>query len=172
MIIIIDLDGTVVDSSARALSCANERERYWAYGEIQKDKLIRGAKEFLAAAQAQHHTIVFVSERVESSRTATEKWLADNLEVATDDATLRLRPDRDNMLPPEVWKKNVAAEVCASLGESPTNPRVMAIDNEYPALEQYEDFGALTLKAPECWGVLYPDAPVATPNMDPSTPDL
>lgn len=78
-VVVVDIDGTISDCSARLHHIAGKPKNYDAFNaECVADKLIEPVAMLVRGMRVAGFTIVFVTGRSEAHREATELWLRDN----------------------------------------------------------------------------------------------
>ena len=126
--VILDLDETVFDQSAFQLGLIAAREPFsdkrfdhFIANEIDKIRLVPGAKRFIKAVEAMGITVHYISNRPESSRAATIRTLKRlDIDTSAIDGRLFLKTDSSNK---EARRQTVRAKyaVLVYVGDSLTD---------------------------------------------------
>lgn len=158
MHVIIDLDGTVADNNHRRHYVTNG-QRDWDNFErvdlVLKDTVIPGVPRVLEKFQSLKYELIFLTGRRENLRDVTMRWLYEKLGINANDDNLLMRPP-GNMLKAAEYKRE---QIMAVKRERAIHGRGFLILDDDPRVhEMYGEHG-LTLKAPECWAVMFPETP-------------
>lgn len=160
LIFIVDIDGTVADTTERIDEIINKYnlqpgawrdehiDEFTSDVKIKTDKLIRGAEFLPELARRCGAKLIFLTGRSNRARNATRVWLKHHLNIF-DTVPLVMRYDGD-FSDPITCKENIFKE--AVLRMHPTASFVFFDDDE-ELLLRYSKYG-LALKAPECWNCL------------------
>lgn len=153
MVIVLDIDGTLANNDHRAHYVdgdVKDWENFLRPDLVIKDTPIARTKDALKKAQDLGYTIVFLTGRNESLRDTTMRWLFDHYGVDANDETLYMRPI-GNLLKPTEYKHQQLTSIRRDFGNS-----LLFVDDDKYMHKVYAEFG-LSLKAPECWDVLFPE---------------
>jgi len=155
MLITLDIDNTVADGSHRDHFLQEDPPNWTAFispEEMAKDTVIKGAVEGVRALQNTGATLVFVTGRNEGLRTITANWIKQNLGIDTDYNNLLMRPLGNDQKPTEV-KRRLLDKLIYRF-----TPPWLCIDDDLYLDQVFRDFGAIHLKAPECWSIICPSS--------------
>lgn len=150
MLVVMDIDGTVADTTHRQ-AFVDDPDKYNSPDLVIKDAVVPGASAALSEFTRLGYTVVFVTSRAEALRDVTGRWLLENLGVSVDDRKLVMRTG-GNLLTPAEYKHEAAVSIHMEIDR---NRGCLFIDDDAGVCSRYQELGA-TLKAPECWGVLFP----------------
>jgi len=154
MFVVVEIDGVIADSSARSKFLEGEQADWDAYlnpTEVAADKLIPAAKKSLDTLLQRGWTPVVITDRPESLRDATMRWLTETFDMPLQDAYLMMRP-AGNMLTNPESKKGHLQEFVSQLEQR--KAAFIFIDKDKDVLKLYAAYG-VPLLAPECWDSLY-----------------
>ena len=152
-LIVLDIDQTVSNNDHRAhlVECATpDWPAFLAPELVIKDTLITGAKKGVNKLIKGNHKIVFLTGRNEGLRDVTKEWILKNLDIKVDHRTLLMRK-LDDLRTPSAYKRSQLSRLYYDYGDP---SQYIYIDDDLHCLKMAQEFGAVTLKAPECWGVL------------------
>lgn len=93
--IIVDLDGTLCDASARAVHLQKTPKDWQAfYTNLEADQIFEGAQWIVQKALTDGFTVLYVTGRDEEYRSQTENWLQRH-ELLRPNTRLYMRPAGD-----------------------------------------------------------------------------
>lgn len=164
MLVICDIDGTIACSRHRAHFVERptpDWESFLNPALVAQDPVIPGAYEGLRRLTAIGADIVFLTGRNEGLRQVTEQWLDLNLGADIAKSLLVMRPLTDKESRASDYKRAALDKLRrhAAYGHR----RWLAIDDDRYLWGVYASFGALVLKAPDCWSCLFPRSPETLP---------
>lgn len=157
MYVIIDLDKSLANAAHREHFVKAEPKNWDAYyspEQVIKDAPMEGTKEAVARLLNQRHTVVILTERGEPMRDVTTRWLFDTYALDIPERHLLMRTG-GNMLTSAEYKREQVSQFVLSLEGK--NPGILVIESDSAAWDSMANFGVV-LKAPECWGALFPQA--------------
>jgi hypothetical protein len=160
MFVVLDVDGTIADNTHRAHHVEKEPKNWEAFsapGTVIKDTLIPGVARVVTKFQEMKCDIVILTGRTEDLRDTTMRWLLENLNLAIPDTSLLMRPN-GNMLSAAEYKRDQILSFKQGLDNR--DGAFLFIEDDAETCVGLEPFGTV-LKAPECWGVLFPVPAVA-----------
>lgn len=146
MYVIIDIDGTLADSTQRA---ALSGQAFWDPARVLKDTRIEGSLEAIKNFQRLNYELVFLTGRPEHLRDVTERWLQENYGIAVHRERLLMRSG-GNMLTVREYKREQLNNALSGMDRA---RGVLCIDNDPEMWPMLAEFGAV-LKAPQCWKAL------------------
>jgi predicted secreted acid phosphatase len=153
MLITLDIDSTIADGSHREHFLAEEPPNWDAFiapDEMAKDAIIPGAKAGVDYFRNINAPIVFVTGRNEGLRDITTKWILDNFGIVATPRNLLMRPLGNADKPSDVKRRLLDKLVYDYPGTW------LSIDDDIYMADVFRDFGAIHLKAPECWALINP----------------
>lgn len=162
MFVVIDIDGTIADNRHRAHFVEGGQrdwDSFFRADLVTKDKLIPGVQRVLEKFQELKYELIFVTGRHEPLRDTTMRWLHEKLGVDATDENLLMRP-HGNMMNAVAYKREQV--MLLKRERYLTGRGFLFIDDDTKVLPMYAEHG-VTLKAPECWGVLFPEPVEETP---------
>jgi hypothetical protein len=161
LIIICDLDGTVVDSMDRINGITKQynldniglwtEEHIRAFAKeayIKNDPLVPGAEKLPILARVSKAKIIFLTGRSSIAREATNIWLKHKLNIF-DTVPLLMREDKDLSDPVEC-KYNMFKNIVLRMYPKSS---FIFFDDDEKLLKLYAQHG-LALKAPDCWNII------------------
>lgn len=155
MFVVLDLDETLADVSHRAHHVTKEPKDWDAFFDpaaVIKDKVVKGVARVLLHFTELKYDFVILTGRNEDLRDTTMRWLQENLDIAVPDENLLMRPN-GNMLNAGEFKREQLLNFKQGLENK--DAAFMIIDDDPEACVALKEFGVV-LKAPECWGLLFP----------------
>jgi hypothetical protein len=167
---LIDVDGTLSDFRHRehlvksGSGSAPPDQKAWdlfIHPEmLYKDPVYPNCERVLKEL-GQTHDLVFLTGRNAGLSQITCKWLWDKMGlVALPDINLFMRPI-GNKEAPSVYKAKQISKIIDGFNYH----SILAMDDDKYMFEIYRSFGALTLKAPECWGIMLPEVGKLPPEQ-------
>ena len=141
--IIVDLDGTLIDSEHRIVYDINgeiDLDRSCKEEDIKRDQLIKPIGELVWAMKAMGHlTIIYLTARSERYRKVTIDWLNTNMPTTLAHTVLLMRPD-DNHDPDYICKSELF-----SLHIKDKYDVLFAVDDNNDNTRMFNRYGILTL---------------------------
>jgi len=166
MILILDIDGTLSNLDHRAHWVEREKpdwDTFLSPELVAKDAPIEIAQKALPKILENTYYNYLVTGRNESLREVTEEWLAKHYKIGPtgqDYLPLHMRPEGELSTSTE-YKERAISKILYSLDTNSIlakNHTVVIIDDDPHVLHSMQKFG-ITLKAPECWELLYHEKP-------------
>ena len=154
MLVILDVDGTLADAAHRESLRDDVNGGYFKPETVYKDEPVKAAQRVVSRLQELKYDIVVITERDESLRDATSRWLLENFNFAASDESLLMLP-QGGFLPVAERKRQLMQQVLAEYRARGLTS-FMFIDDDVKTCEMYGAEG-LALKAPECWSVVFPE---------------
>ena len=146
LIAIIDIDGTLADSSGRAHFIEKKRrtKKDWIIWEqhTYEDKVIESVKALCYAIKAYGARIVFITARCETCRKATLAWFKANLpELADSEFVMRKKKDKrpDTIVKKELYESWI----------KPNYDILFAVDDKQSIADLYRKMGICVLHVGE-----------------------
>ena len=177
-LLILDLDGVIVDCKARfdladqaklqaeidGLDYRTQQDIYWQTAlnskHVHLDKPIEGAAADVLALRGQHSVMAFLSSRPEHMRAATEKWLFEH--DLLDSQLLFLKAPGFQFVKTTVWKEGMIQ----TLGAMFAADEITYVDDE---INNHPLGGGVILSFSSLKAALSPEKPQAVD--DPFMPE-
>lgn len=156
MYVILDVDGTLANNKHREHFLEKKPKDWDGFFQphlVAQDAVIENSARAVERFKALKYTIVILTGRSENLRDATMRWLLEKLNLDIKDENLLMRPN-GNMLSQREYKRDKLITYKRSLDIR--DVPFMIIDDDERALDGMGDLG-ITLRAPSCWAVLFPE---------------
>ena len=156
MLVVLDIDGTLADSSHRAHFLEQSPRDWVSFASpdlVIKDTPIPGSQRVVAKMQELRYHIVCLTARDESTRDVTMRWLFEKYNLDTDDTTLLMRP-MGNMLNLVEYKAQAMQTLLSEYKTRGENSFIF-VEDDSTVFETYAAEG-LVLHAPGCWPLMFP----------------
>lgn len=154
MYVILDLDNGLADASHREHLIAKEPKKwdeYYSSYHIGKDKPVEGSKRVVEKLKELRYEVIVLSDRPEEGRMGTRMWLLESYGLDLADERLILR-GVGNMLSRSEYMRQQLSDLRTRLEKKDD---FVVITSDAEAWNNLATFGVV-LKAPDCWGVLFP----------------
>jgi len=155
MILILDLDGTLADTSHRAgfIEKPNptdeDWDRFFDPELVAQDVPIAESQDALGKVSKIFDKVIFLTGRPEYLRKTTAHWLDAHFGVSPTPEELFMRPSGSKISSSTIKKGLLETKVKPLYGDQDW----VFIDDEVKNLEMFKNYGK-ALKAPECWDML------------------
>jgi len=155
MILILDIDGTLADTSHRAgfiekLNPTDEDwDRFFDPELVAQDVPIAESQNALGKVSKIFDKVIFLTGRPEYLRKTTAHWLDVYFGIAPTPDELFMRPSESRISNSTIKEELLEDKVKPLYGDQDW----IFIDDEVKNLEMFEYYGK-ALRAPECWGML------------------
>lgn len=162
LLFIVDLDGTLADTTARAEEVEKKYElvdNNWTQQHaidfadperIKTDKIVAGSEIIAELARRAKSKIIFLTGRSEYSRQSTRMWLKNHFN-AFDSCPLIMR-DNNDLSNPRDCKERMFKEIILKM--YPTSEYSFCFfDDDVEMLQRFSKYG-MALKSPECWDAI------------------
>ena len=155
MILVLDIDGTIADTSHRdyLIDKENPTEEDWAEFDksenVEKDTPFLDAQLFITNYWDFFEDIYFLTGRMEHLRETTREWLLEHygIEIAQGEEDHLLMRGNDDLRPGAEFKREEVERLSSGL---PEGISLLFVDDQVDNLEVFKEFG-LTFLAPGCW---------------------
>jgi regulator of replication initiation timing len=155
MFIVLDVDGTLADNTHRQHFLKEELKNwdsFFAPDAVMRDTVVKGANRAVDQLRTLKHDLLVITGRHEALRDTTMRWLLENFDLSLPDTHLMMRAN-GNMLNASEYKREQLINFKASLENKDAG--FIFIDDDAQICNTLQPL-AITMKAPECWSVLFP----------------